>query len=320
MAAQKSTRQRPGYANMTDISPLQRCLPLLACPICGQSLAPSGAGGNALQCANKHSFDVAREPYVNLLLKKAPADTKEMLQARRQFLERGHYAPLSNQINELVYRYLTETVKPAHPAHSTHQHNRCTPILDAGCGEGYYLGSLKHFLDSQSPDLPCCYLGIDSSKEAVRMGARHYKDKCFIVASIKERLPLTNEAVQIILNIFAPRNAAEFARVLVPAGLLLVVIPGPNHLLPLRTMLSLLNIEEDKQQHVTEQFAPWFTLRDTLALNYRLPLDKEAIAHLIRMTPNYWHISPQAQPMIESVDMVQTEIAFTCLIFQRRLP
>jgi 23S rRNA (guanine745-N1)-methyltransferase len=124
--------------------------------------------------------------------------------------------------------------------------------------------------------------------------------------------------MQVILNIFAPRNGPEFARVLVSGGLLLVVIPGPSHLLPLRTMLSLLNIEEDKQPHVIEQFAPWFTLCDTLTLNYTLALDKEVIAHLVRMTPNYWHISPQAQQAIEDIEPVQTDIAFTCLVFQKR--
>ena len=296
---------------MTDISPLERCISLLACPICAQSLTLSESG-NALQCANGHSFDIAREHYSNLLLKKAPGDTKEMLQARRQFLERGHYAPLSNQINELLSHYLAETVLP------DHEQDSGIPILDAGCGEGYYLGSLKRFLDGQLADVPCCYLGIDSSKEAVKMAARHYKDGCFVVASIKERLPLRDEAVQVMLNIFAPRNAPEFARVLVSGGLLLVVIPSPNHLLPVRTMLSLLNIEEDKQQHVIEQFSPWFSLRDTLTLNYTIPMDNETIGQLVRMTPNYWHFSPQAQQAIEDIAMVQTDIAFTCLVFQKK--
>ena len=296
---------------MTDISPLERCVSLLACPICAQSFTLSESG-NALQCANMHTFDIAREHYSNLLLKKAPGDTKEMLQARRQFLERGHYAPLSNQINELLSHYLAETVLP------DHEQDSGIPILDAGCGEGYYLGSLKRFLDGQLADVPCCYLGIDSSKEAVRMAARHYKDGCFVVASIKERLPLRDEAVQVMLNIFAPRNAPEFARVLVSGGLLLVVIPGPNHLQPVRTMLSLLNIEQDKQQHVSEQFSPWFSLRDTLTLNYTIPMDNETIGQLVRMTPNYWHFSSQAQQAIEDIAMVQTDIAFTCLAFRKR--
>src|SRR5579884_2073764 len=85
--------------------------PFLLCPICGQPPGLS-AGSNALVCPRRHSFDIAREQYVNLLLKKASADTKEMVQARRQFLVGGHYAPLASQINEIVSRYLSETVLP----------------------------------------------------------------------------------------------------------------------------------------------------------------------------------------------------------------
>ena len=298
--------------------------PFLICPICGLPLTSSSAG-NALQCPRYHSFDIAREQYVNLLLKKASADTKEMVQARRQFLASGHYAPLASQINELVSHYLNETVttRPA-PVDAMHcaptatqaaSSQPCISILDAGCGEGYYLGQLQRDLSAQQPELSCCYLGIDSSKEAIRMAARHYKGICFLVASIKEPLPIAGDSLQVLLNIFAPRNAAEFGRVLLPGGLLLVVIPGPNHLQPLRDRLSLLNIEEDKQQHVIQQFAPYFTLRDTISLTYQLPFDRQAIASLVRMTPNYWHLSEQARQVMEEIEEMQTEIAFVCLAF-----
>ncbi len=299
---------------MDNSSPLASC-PFLLCPICGQPLAPS-QDGNALACPRRHSFDVAREQYVNLLLKKASADTKEMVQARRQFLVGGHYAPLADQINEIVSRYLSETVLPIDadisPIHSS---QACIAMLDAGCGEGYYLGQLQRYLNAALPGLSCRYVGIDSSKEAIRMAARHYKDICFLVASIKEPLPIASECIQVLLNIFAPRNTAEFARVLPPGGLLLVVIPGPTHLQPLRERLSLLHIEEDKQRHVIQQFAPCFALRDTFSLTYRLPLDRQAIAHLVRMTPSYWHLTGQARLAIEHIEDVQTEIAFIGLVF-----
>ena len=298
--------------------------PFLTCPICGQPLAPSTTD-NALQCPHRHSFDVAREQYVNLLLKKATADTKEMVQARRQFLAGDHYAPLADQINELVSRYLSETVAAPSGAMNgspTNAHSDssqpCISILDAGCGEGYYLGQLQRNLNRHRPELSCCYLGIDSAKEAIRMAARHYKDIGFIVASIKEPLPIASDSIQVLLNTFAPRNAAEFARVLLPGGLLLVVIPGPNHLQPLRDRLSLLNIEEGKQQHVIQQFASYFTLHETISLTYQLPFDQQAIASLVRMTPNYWHLSEQAQQTMEQIEEVRTEIAFICLVFTKR--
>ncbi|HLI09803.1 MAG TPA: methyltransferase domain-containing protein [Ktedonobacteraceae bacterium] len=302
-------------------SPLSHC-DFLICPICGQPLFPS-ASGNALQCPRNHSFDIAREQYVNLLLKKASGDTKEMLQARRQFLKSGHYAPLSNKIDELVARYLNETRLSRLPAAAdvsehTQGSQSCISILDAGCGEGYYLGQLRRYLRIHQSELPHCYLGIDSSKEAIRMAARRYKDICFLVASIKEPLPIASDSIQVLLNIFAPRNVAEFARVLVPDGLLLALIPGPNHLQPLRDRLSLLSIEEDKQQHVIQQFASYFSLRDIITLDYRLPLDRQAIILLVRMTPNYWHLSEQARQAIEGIKEVQTKISLTCLVFVKQ--
>src|SRR5450755_2086683 len=96
---------------------------LLACPLCHSGLRQVDT---ALTCANKHTFDIAREGYVNLLLQKRSGDVKEMLRARRNFLERGFYQPLSAAVNELVCTYLQDMQGPLH-------------MLDAGCGEGYYL-------------------------------------------------------------------------------------------------------------------------------------------------------------------------------------
>jgi SAM-dependent methyltransferase len=175
-----------------------------------------------LRCSNSHTFDIAREGYVNLLRKKLPGDTKEMLVARRDFLERNHYQPLSDMLNQLVHAYLATSSSPIN-------------ILDAGCGEGYYLGRLQQYLTDQHYQIQC--IGLDISKEAIRMAARHYKQSCFVVANLKERVVLADDALHIILNIFAPRNPAEFTRVLVPGGLLLVAIPAPDHLLQLRSAL-----------------------------------------------------------------------------------
>src|SRR5258708_31322560 len=105
---------------------------LLTCPVCQQHVTKVG---NMLKCANSHTFDIAKEGYVNLQLKKLPGDTKEMLVARRDFLERGYYTPLSNNINEMIYHYLcTEEQVGESLPHIN--------VLDAGCGEGYYLGRL----------------------------------------------------------------------------------------------------------------------------------------------------------------------------------
>jgi 23S rRNA (guanine745-N1)-methyltransferase len=259
-----------------------------------------------LKCTHGHTFDIAREGYVNLLRKQLPGDTREMLVARRQFLE--HYRPLSDTLNTLVYTHATQW--PQHTPSTLH-------ILDAGCGEGYYLGRLQDYLQNKQLPTHISYIGVDISKDAVKMAAKRYHDAFFVVANLKERLPFPDGSLDVILNIFAPRNTDEFARVLTPGGLLLVAIPNPIHLLQLRAALHLLNIEEDKQQHVIEQFAHQFTLQTTTPVTYTLHLRGEQISQAVMMTPNYWHLSQETRQAIADLTEIQTEAGFICLAFRR---
>jgi SAM-dependent methyltransferase len=271
---------------------------ILTCPFCGLQLS---AVGNTLACANAHSFDIAREGYVNLLRKKQSGDTKEMLAARRQFLEQGYYQPLSDLLNELVYTHLS-TPSPT--------------VLDAGCGEGYYLGNLQRFLASKQSAIQGEYVGIDISREAIRLAARRYRECCFAVANLKERFVLADNALDIVLNVFAPHNVEEFARIMKPGGLLMLVIPGSAHLFQLRQRLHLLDIEEQKLQRVLEQFAQSFKLLTTSSLRYTLQLDNKAITQLVMMTPNFWHLSSEICQTMADMYELQTEAEFICVLWR----
>jgi 23S rRNA (guanine745-N1)-methyltransferase len=273
---------------------------LLSCPICTTALQRDGS---SLICSNAHSFDISSEGYVNLLRKKLPGDAKEMLVARRAFLEQGHYQPLSDLINELIGTYLPSSSSPL-------------TILDAGCGEGYYLGRLQQYLLAH--DYQAQYIGLDVSKDAIRMAAKRYKQACFVVANINERLVFTDAAMQVVLNIFAPRNPAEFARVLAPGGLLLVVIPASEHLQQLRSALHLLNIEEDKEQKVIAQFSPFFDLVTSSPLSYTLQFSHKEILQAVMMTPNYWHLSQEVREKVKAMDMMKTTVSFRGLVFRLR--
>lgn len=271
--------------------------------------------GNALKCANGHSFDIAKEGYVNLLTRKLPAtvgDTKEMLQARRAFLERGHYQPLSNLLNEIVTAHLhnEELANDALP-HTT--------LLDVGCGEGYYIGRLQQQLAQDFPTTHFCTMGLDIARDALRMAAKHYKATHFVVADARERLVFASNTFHVLLNIFAPRNIDEFARVLMPGGLLLVVIPQAHHLQQLRSHLHLLGIEEQKEQHVIQQctVSGYFTLLTTRTLSYEITLQAEEIAQAIMMTPNYWHLSAETKATMHTIEQLRTDVGFTCVLLQR---
>ena len=283
---------------------------ILACPVCSTHFVQVG---NTLKCEQGHSFDRAKEGYINLLTKKLPdsmGDSKEMLLARRAFLEQGHYQPLVDTINTLVYDYLKSESDEVGGLPTLN-------ILDAGCGEGYYLGRLQRGIEERLPDAECEYIGLDIAKEAMRMAAKRYKDLHFVVANLKERLVFASETLHILLNIFAPRNVEEFARVLMRGGIAIVVIPAPQHLQQLREKLGLLGIEEHKQEHVVEQFAPHFTFVGATNVQETIHLDKQEIRQAVMMTPNYWHMSDEKKAEMDNLSEIETEIAFTCLVFRK---
>jgi 23S rRNA (guanine745-N1)-methyltransferase len=277
----------------------------LICPVCGAGLAQEG---NTLRCAQSHSFDIAREGYVNLLLVKKKlkilGDTKEMLRARRAFLERGHYRPLSDAINRRVHDHLART-GPA----IVH-----TNIAEVGCGEGQYIGRLRGRLKRDD----VCYFGLDISRDAVKLAAKRHPGIRFVIAGINKRILLEDRSIQVLLNIFAPRNSTEFDRIITHDGLLLVVIPNPNHLEDLRASLGLLGLEADKRERTVEQFDGVFALSQEQSIEYEMALDQETLSNLVRMTPNAWHLTEETMRKLNSLQSAQTTASFRVLQFTRR--
>ncbi|GAC1390000.1 MAG: 23S rRNA (guanine(745)-N(1))-methyltransferase [Ktedonobacteraceae bacterium] len=295
-----------------NVSTTPQYLRILTCPVCQTHFTQVG---NTLKCDKAHTFDIAKEGYINLLTKKLPdsmGDTKEMLTARRAFLERGHYQPLVTAINTLVHDYLKAESGADNGLPSSN-------ILDAGCGEGYYLGQLQHYLERHLPDAPCEYIGLDIAKEAMHMAAKRYKKVQFLVANLKERLVFANDSLHILLNIFAPRNIDDFSRIIKLGGIAIVVIPAPQHLQQLRRRLGLLSIEEHKQEHVIEQFSARFTYSGAIAVDETLHLNKQEIMQAVMMTPNYWHMSDEIKGAMAKLSEIETEIAFTCLVFIKEI-
>lgn len=294
--------------NALNLFATPQYLCILLCPICQTHFTQVGT---TLKCEKNHTFDTAKEGYSNLLTKKLPdsmGDTKEMLVARRAFLDGGHYQPLVTAITTLISGYLHGEGENGLPYIN---------ILDAGCGEGYYLGQVQRELGQVLPDAHIEYIGLDIAKEAMRMAAKRYKGIHFLVANLKERLVFANDTLHVLLNIFAPRNAEEFARVVTLGGIVLIVIPAPQHLQQLRGTLGLLSIEENKQEHVIEQFAPYFTYMGATAVNSTLRLNRQELLQSVMMTPNYWHMSDEIKAVMEGLHEIETEIAFSCLVFRK---
>nr|WP_245627960.1 23S rRNA methyltransferase [Actinomadura oligospora] len=248
----------------------------LICPVCGQPLAQDDRG---LRCPDRHSFDVARQGYANLLpgnARPGTADTPEMVRARDAFLTAGHFAPMAQALAHLVSTSLAKTSA------------RHGCLLDAGAGTGYYLSTV---LDE--PDLhKTSGLALDISKHAARRAARAHARIGAIVADLWRPLPVADGAALAILNVFAPRNAGEFHRVLHPDGPLIVVTPSSRHMGPLVDALGLLKVDDQKAERTDATLADHFDLVSREELEFEASLAHEEILTLVGMGPSAHHISP----------------------------
>jgi 23S rRNA (guanine745-N1)-methyltransferase len=149
------------------------------------------------------------------------------------------------------------------------------------------------------------------------MAARRYPQITFLVASTRRKIPVVDQSIDVLLTIFAPRNAAEYRRIMASNGMLIVVIPGKNHLLQLRTMLHLPERESAKQDEVIADFENDFRLDKIEKLNATIELDNEALLDLVKMTPNYWHITADTWEQLNDIHHFETQIEFLILVFQR---
>lgn len=239
---------------------------LLACPVCraGLTLAPG-----ALRCPHGHTFDVARQGYANLLTgSRVPgtADTPAMVAARDRFLGEGHYTALAGR--------LARVVREALPEHGG-------AVLDVGAGTGHYLAAV---LTGTARGV-----ALDVSKYAARRAARAHPRIGAVVADVWRGLPVRDAAIDVLINVFAPRSGPEFARVLKRGGRLVVVTPGPGHLRPLVDLLGLLGVEEDKDRRVRKSLGDQFTEIGGDEEEITLSLGHAAVEAVVMMGPNAWH-------------------------------
>ncbi|WP_199430325.1 putative RNA methyltransferase [Qaidamihabitans albus] len=254
----------------TAAEPIPRAvLAALRCSVCGEPLALTG---HSLRCERRHSFDLARQGYVNLLHAKVPAgtaDTAEMVAARAAFLGSGHYAPLAR----LLARRAAETTRPGPGL-----------VVDAGAGTGHYLA---HVLDA-CPE--AAGLALDVSAPALRRAARAHPRIGAAVWNLWRPWPVGSGVADLVLNVFAPRSAAEFHRVLRPGGAVLVASPAAGHLRELAGPLGLLDVDEDKEQRLDAAFGGRFDLEAREECGGAVTLSPAEARQVVLMGPNARHL------------------------------
>lgn len=272
---------------------------LYKCPVCDYNLFK---GEGRYFCDKGHSFDISRGNYVNLLVdnqkkSKEPGDNKEMIESRRNFLNKEYYSTFSDELNKIVFEYID-------------QDN--LNILDSGCGEGYFLAKLKNSFSSEE-HCGISFHGIDISKAAIKYASKRDKNINFAVGS-SFNLPFMNGVLDFIIRNFAPGDNNEFHRVLKERGKLVIVTPGIEHLYELKEVLY-----NKARKHETKDLPiDRFKLIDHREIKYNIELNQnEDIKNLVSMTPYYWSIDYDVRNNLDKIEKLKTTIHVNFDIYER---
>ncbi|MFT5840951.1 MAG: 23S rRNA (guanine745-N1)-methyltransferase [Flavobacteriales bacterium] len=266
---------------------------LWKCPACSSVLL---LDNKVWVCTNGHSYDVAKEGYVNLLLvqnknSKQPGDNKQMVNGRRAFLEQGFYKPLADVITEIFNQHLVTLTNQTEGN-----------FFDAGCGEGYYMSQVSQSCNQANIQIE--FSGLDISKFAVQKAAKKYPDHHFAVASTFQ-LPLEDDSQDAVLQIFAPSSELEIHRVLKPSGIWITVNPAANHLYEFKQALY-----DKPTEHKAEQVTPkGFILAQQVNLSFVIHLtEPQQRENLLMMTPYYWSATAEKkQKLVDNLQQFTTD-------------
>ena len=265
---------------------------LLRCPLCHAQLLPDAHGA---ACARGHTFDRAREGYLNLLPVQHksslnPGDDAAMVAARTEFLEAGYYEPLRAA--------LVDTLAPL----------RAAELLDSGCGDGWYTTALSATAAATA--------ALDISKDAIKRAAKRDRAITWLVARSAD-IPLMDASVDAIAAIFSPVHVAEAARVLKARGSLVVAAPDEKHLWELRAALYP-QVRPHQPHKWQANLAPTFTLLRESGVQFAIDLpDNAAVNALLKMTPYYWRAERQRRAQVEALPGLSTQADFRILHFVR---
>jgi len=265
---------------------------LLMCPVCHETLQLTG---KTWHCVNNHSYDVAKQGYVNLHVvqhkhSKNPGDTPESVQARRAFLSAGFYAPLQQAVVEKIRDLRIEN------------------LLDIGCGEGYYTNAM------QAEVLQC--VGVDIAKNAVQVAAKLNKNITWVVGT-GATLPVLDSSIDLCTSLFSPIPKQEILRVLKPYAYLMLVTPAPEHLYAMREALFEEVNPHEPHKFVT-QLEDVFELVEESVVDAPFILQQEDLKHLIAMTPYAYKARPERRQALEQLEQFGLKAQFQIYLFKKK--
>lgn len=255
------------------------------CPVCKNPLCESE---KSAVCKNGHVFDRAKEGYFYLLNpqdknSKDPGDNKEMVSARRDFLDEDFYLPLAKEIAKEINERFPEKIT----------------LLDAGVGTGYYLNALARARDNADDE----YFGVDVAKHAVKIAAKRNKGAHIAVASVFD-LPFEDETFDVVTCVFSPYAMQEYSRVLKDGGLLIVAYPFSDHLIELRKALY----ENVRDNATALPVCDDFVTISEKELKYGIVARGKQTDNLLTMTPYVYRAPKDAVEKVRN----ESELSLTC--------
>ncbi len=267
---------------------------IIKCPVCSCDVYES-EDKKSLFCTGqrRHCFDFSSDGYASLS-RQGAGDSKQAIASRRDFLSKDYYLPLAEKLCEIAARHIGSDAV----------------ILDAGCGEGYYTNKIAGKFRFA--------LGFDLSKFGVAAGAKSARrdgigNTFYATGSVFE-LPVKDESVDCVVNIFAPCAEIEYMRVLKDGGVLIVVGAGRDHLMGLKRVLyeSTYENKERADLPVSTEPVERLTLKYEIEVNGRSDVD-----NLFSMTPYYWRTSEADKEKLLGVECLKTQVEFEIYVYKK---
>lgn len=255
----------------------------IICPVCKEELSIIN---NSYKCINNHNFDISKEGYINLYLKKAQnsGDEKEMIIARNSFLSNDYYGFLRDELNNILIT------------------NNVSSLLDLGCGEGYYT---KYFNVDEK-------IGIDLSKSGLKIASKRDRNTTYILSSIFN-VPIKDNCMDAVLICFAPIAKQEIVRVLKNNGIFILVRPNIKHLCELRNVVydnPYDNINEDIEIEGLKKIKEY-------SISSFASLNNEELKSLFTMTPYYHTTSIKDKEKLNSINELSLTFDFIISIYKK---
>lgn len=265
---------------------------LLMCPVCREALHLTE---KTWSCVNKHSYDVAKQGYVNLHVvqhkhSKNPGDTAESVQARRAFLSAGFYAPLQHAVVTKIAEL------------------KINNLLDIGCGEGYYTNAMQ-------AEVQQC-IGVDIAKNAVQVAAKLNKKVTWVVGT-GATLPVLDASIDLCTSLFSPIPKQEILRVLKPNAYLMVVTPATEHLYAMREALFE-EVNPHESHKFVEQLEDAFELVEEYVVESAFTVQQADLKNLIAMTPYAYKAKPERRQALEQSEQFKLTGQFQIYLFKKK--